>query len=149
MDSSLRDASTEAEKTIGNLGTELSLRKDVFENVKAFAQTEQAGNLNYEEKNVGSIKCTEYDTHESMKRAVVSINFYTSVLDKIASFGGTLDRLTPPWTNHYFEFLSPLVKNCFLNLLSCVPLIACLCSTMGRFELFCYEIGLRASIESA
>ena len=50
MDSSLRDASTEAEKNIGNFGTELSLRKDVFENVKAFAQTEEAGNLNYEEK---------------------------------------------------------------------------------------------------
>ena len=46
----LRDASSKAEKEISALGTELSLRKDVFENVKAFSETEEAENLNYEEK---------------------------------------------------------------------------------------------------
>ena len=46
MNSSLRDASTKAAKDIGTLGTELSLRKDVFGNVKAFAETNEAENLN-------------------------------------------------------------------------------------------------------
>ena len=50
LDSELRDASSKAEKEITSLGTELSLRKDVFENVKAFAKTDEAENLNYEEK---------------------------------------------------------------------------------------------------
>ena len=50
LDPELRDASSTAEKEISSLTTELSLRKDVFENVKAFAQTEEAENLNYEEK---------------------------------------------------------------------------------------------------
>ena len=31
---------------------------------------------NYKEKKVGNFKCTENDTNESMKRAIVSINFY-------------------------------------------------------------------------
>ena len=50
MNSSLRDASAKAAKDIGTLGTELSLRKDVFGNVKAFAETNEAENLNHEEK---------------------------------------------------------------------------------------------------
>jgi len=50
VDPTLRDASSKAEKEITALSTELSLRKDVFENVKAFGQTEEAENLNYEEK---------------------------------------------------------------------------------------------------
>ena len=50
LEPELRDASSKAEKDITSLSTELSLRKDVFENVKAFAQTEEAENLNYEEK---------------------------------------------------------------------------------------------------
>jgi len=50
LDKELRDASSAADKEITNAWIDLSLRKDVFLNVKAFSQTKEAQNLNYEEK---------------------------------------------------------------------------------------------------
>merc|ERR1719422_1285083 len=46
----LRDASTDAGKKLDNLSTDLSARKDVFEVVKAFAETEEANMLDHEKK---------------------------------------------------------------------------------------------------
>ena len=50
LDKNLRDASTQATKEISRVLIDLSLRKDVFENVKAFADTEGAMNLDSETK---------------------------------------------------------------------------------------------------
>merc|ERR1711892_72473 len=50
LDKALRDASTDADKKITDLGIDLSLRKDVFQNIKAFSETEEAKTLNYEQK---------------------------------------------------------------------------------------------------
>merc|ERR1712106_989751 len=49
-DKALRDASSDADKKITEAEIDLSLRKDVFFNVKAFSETEEADNLNYEQK---------------------------------------------------------------------------------------------------
>ena len=50
MEKALRDASSEANKKITEVQIDLSLRKDVFLNIKQFSQTEEAKNLNYEQK---------------------------------------------------------------------------------------------------
>jgi len=50
MDKTVRDASADASKKISELGIDLSLRKDVYENIKAFNKTEEAKSLNYEQK---------------------------------------------------------------------------------------------------
>jgi len=50
LDKELRDASSEADKKITDLWIDLRLRQDVFENVKAFSETEEAKSLNYEQK---------------------------------------------------------------------------------------------------
>jgi len=50
MDKTVRDASAEADKKISELVIDLSLRKDVYENIKAFNKTEEAKSLNYEQK---------------------------------------------------------------------------------------------------
>ena len=50
MDKELRDASSDASKKISEVQIDLSLRKDVFLNVKAFSETEEAKNLSYEQK---------------------------------------------------------------------------------------------------
>jgi len=50
LDQTLRDASTEAEKQITDLTIDLSLRKDVFQNIKTFSLTDEAKALNYEQK---------------------------------------------------------------------------------------------------
>ena len=49
-DKGLRDASSQAKKKINGVTIDLSLRKDVFSNIKAFSETEEAANLNYEQK---------------------------------------------------------------------------------------------------
>jgi len=46
----LRDASTEAGKKLSSLSTDLNARKDVFENIKAFSETEEAKHLDPEPK---------------------------------------------------------------------------------------------------
>ena len=46
----LRDASTGVGKDISNLSTDLGSRKDVFNTVKAFSETEEAKHLNPEQK---------------------------------------------------------------------------------------------------
>eukprot|EP00090_Calanus_glacialis_P007989 TRINITY_DN1635_c0_g1_i1.p1 TRINITY_DN1635_c0_g1~~TRINITY_DN1635_c0_g1_i1.p1 ORF type:complete len:781 (-),score=191.71 TRINITY_DN1635_c0_g1_i1:71-2413(-) len=50
LEKALRDASSEANKKITEVQIDLSLRKDVFLNIKQFSQTEEAKNLNYEQK---------------------------------------------------------------------------------------------------
>ena len=46
----MRDASTEAGKKLSSLSTDLNARKDVFENIKAFSETEEAKHLDPEPK---------------------------------------------------------------------------------------------------
>lgn len=46
----LRDASSKADKKMSVLSIDLSLRKDVFDNVKTFSETGPAKTLNYEQK---------------------------------------------------------------------------------------------------
>ena len=46
----MRDASTEAGKKLSSLSTDLNARKDVFENIKAFSETEEAKYLDPEPK---------------------------------------------------------------------------------------------------
>eukprot|EP00092_Neocalanus_flemingeri_P009866 GFUD01010635.1.p1 GENE.GFUD01010635.1~~GFUD01010635.1.p1 ORF type:complete len:787 (+),score=201.65 GFUD01010635.1:408-2768(+) len=50
LDKALRDASVEADKKITDLKIDLSLRNDVFQNIKAFAETEEAKSMNYEQQ---------------------------------------------------------------------------------------------------
>ena len=49
-DKGLRDASSKAKKNINDVEIDLSIRKDVFSNIKAFSETDEAANLNYEQK---------------------------------------------------------------------------------------------------
>ena len=50
LNKELRDASSDASKKISEVEIDLSLRKDVFLNVKAFSETEEATSLSYEQK---------------------------------------------------------------------------------------------------
>ena len=50
IESAVRDASADVDKKVSDVLIDLSLRKDVFGNIKAFAATEEADNLNYEQK---------------------------------------------------------------------------------------------------
>ena len=50
LDKSVREASTKAEKQINDLTIDLSLRKDINQNVKVFSQSVEAMNMNYEQK---------------------------------------------------------------------------------------------------
>ena len=49
-DKEMSDASSNATVLIVNAAIELYSRKDVFYNIKAFSETEQANHLSYEEK---------------------------------------------------------------------------------------------------
>ena len=57
----LRDASTDAGKKLDNLSTDLSARKDVFEVVKAFAETEEAKMLDHEKKRLSQTSYLGFD----------------------------------------------------------------------------------------
>ena len=50
LDKGLRDASSEAEKMLDEFGVEMSMRKDIFDNLVAFSQTDEAKGLNPEFK---------------------------------------------------------------------------------------------------
>ena len=48
LEKDLRDASSEAEKMLDEFGVEMSMRKDIFDNLVAFSQTDEAKGLNPE-----------------------------------------------------------------------------------------------------
>jgi Zn-dependent oligopeptidase len=48
LDKGLRDASSEAEKMLDEFSVEMSMRKDIFDNLVAFSQTDEAKGLNPE-----------------------------------------------------------------------------------------------------
>jgi len=48
LDKGLRDASSEAEKLLDEFSVEMSMRKDIFDNLVAFSQTDEAKGLNPE-----------------------------------------------------------------------------------------------------
>ena len=48
LDKNLRDASSEAEKLLDELSVEMSMRKDVFDNIVAFSKTDEAKTLSPE-----------------------------------------------------------------------------------------------------
>ena len=50
LDKGLRDAASEAEKLMDEFSVEMSMRKDVFDNILAFSKTEEAQSLSAEHK---------------------------------------------------------------------------------------------------
>ena len=48
LDKGLRDASSEAEKKLDEFSVEMSMRKDIFDNLVAFSHTDEAKGLNPE-----------------------------------------------------------------------------------------------------
>ena len=99
--SSLRDASTKAAKDIGNLGTELSLRKDVFGNVKAFSETKEAENLNYEEKRYLA-KFLRDGKRIGLEVADDKLQEFKNITKRITNLGIEFRKCLSEDTSHFF-----------------------------------------------
>ena len=50
IDKSLREAAAQAEKQLYELKTDLSLREDVYQNIKLFSESEEAKDMSFEQK---------------------------------------------------------------------------------------------------